>query len=349
MKKALIAMSGGVDSSACALIMKNAGYECIGATMRLVPEENEGACGAGKDADDAKMVADFLGMKHYTLDLRNEFMDKVIMNFITDYEKGKTPNPCVECNKYMKFGYLLDFAKEQGCDVLVTGHYARVEKSENRFLLKKAPDTAKDQSYFLYSLTQEQLSMVQFPLGEMSKEEVRSIAEKNGLICAKKKDSQDICFVPEGDYASVIKKHRNLNNPQGDFVDLDGNILGKHKGIINYTIGQRKGIGLALPRPMYVKEKDIKDNKIVLSTDEQLFDIELKAKDFNWISISEPEAPIRALVKVRYRHKEAPATIFVIESGNVKIVFDEPQRAIAPGQSVVLYDGDTVIGGGKII
>jgi len=343
-----------VDSSVSALLMKKEGYDCIGATMRLYTGENlsdgEKNCGSVKDAEDAKAVADRLGMPFFIYDFENEFEKNVIDRFVAAYEAGSTPNPCIDCNRYMKFDMLLDKAEELGCETIVTGHYARIEKDENsgRYLLKKAADTSKDQSYVLYSLTQEKLKRIKFPLGGFSKAEIRTIAEENGLLNAKKRDSQDICFVPDGDYGSFIEKHTGKTFPPGNFTDKDGNILGTHKGMIRYTIGQRKGLGLALPAPGYVCKKCMDTNCVIIGSNDDLFTKELTADDFNWIAYPAPAQPVRIKAKTRYRHTEQPATAAVLEDGRVRIVFDEPQRAITKGQAVVLYDGDTVIGGGTI-
>ena len=342
MKKAFIAMSGGVDSSVTALIMQKEGYECIGATMHLFDKEGS------TDIADARAVCDRLGMEHVVLNYSAEFEKEVISRFIESYERGDTPNPCLDCNKYLKFGLMLESAKEHGCDVIATGHYARIEEKDGKYLLKKAADPAKDQSYVLYSLTQNQLKSVRFPLGEMSKEEARALAEENGFANAKRADSQDICFVPEGDYASVIEKKTGKTYPEGDFIDLNGKVLGRHKGIIRYTIGQRKGLGLALPEPMYVGEKRVDTCQVVLCRNDELFKTELIAEDFNWISGETPTSPVKANAKVRYRHTEQPATITDLGEGKVKVVFDRPVRAITKGQAVVVYVGDVVLGGGII-
>lgn len=338
-KKALVAMSGGVDSSVCAYLAQKAGYECIGVTMKLCGEEND-----MQDAIDAAKVCKKLGMEHITLDLRDEFKRLVIENFVSEYERGVTPNPCVVCNRELKFGLLFDKAKELGCDVLVTGHYARTDE---RGYLLKAKDISKDQSYVLYPVAKQTLSRVYFPLGEITKEEARKIAADEGFVTAHKSDSQDICFVPDGDYARVIRDYTGKIYPEGDFADTDGKILGRHKGIISYTVGQRKGLGIAFGKPMYVKGKDVLKNRVILSENSELFERELTASDFNLLTDC-TEEQIRAKAKVRYNQTEQDATIFFEGEGKVRIVFDEPQRAIAPGQSVVVYDGDVVIGGGII-
>lgn len=356
MKKALIAMSGGVDSSVAAVLTEKKGYTCIGATMKLYDgngkQDSDGETrGEKKDAEDAKRIADSLGIDFYLLDFQEEFRKNVIERFITAYENGDTPNPCVDCNRFMKFGYLHEEAEKLGCDKVVTGHYARVEydKDRKRWLLRKAKNIRKDQSYVLYSLTQEQLSRSYFPLGEYeSKEEVRQIAAELGFINAEKKESQDICFVPDGDYGTFMEQYTGKSYEPGEFVDEEGNVLGTHKGIIRYTIGQRKGLGLSLKSPMYVCRKCMEDNQVVLTSEDKLFTTELKAKDFNWIMYDTPQEPVKVTAKPRYRAKEAEATAKVNEDGTVQIIFDEPQRAITKGQAVVLYDGEYVVGGGTI-
>lgn len=350
MPKALIAMSGGVDSSVAAHLIYNEGYECIGATMKLIDKHSEdSSCCTSDDIKDARLVAEKIGMPYEVFDFNDAFREKVIDKFIDCYEKGGTPNPCVYCNRYLKFEKLLDKAIELGCDYVATGHYAQIEFNGERYILKKAVDNAKDQSYFLYSLTQEQLKRTLLPLGGLTKEEARKIAEDNGFINSRKKDSQDICFVPDGDYVSVIKNITGKSYPNGNFVDKEGNVLGRHKGIINYTIGQRKGLGLALKQPMYVCDKCIQDNTVVLATSDELYKKSLQATDFNWILYKNPPQEFRAKARIRYRQEEQWATIRVIDNKNVSIEFDEPQRAIAKGQAVVLYSDSTVIGGGTII
>lgn len=336
-------MSGGVDSSVAAALIKDMGYDCIGGTMKLFSH----ACVTDDDVRDAQKIAEKLGFPHFTFNFSGDFEKCVINRFVEAYEKGATPNPCVDCNRYIKFASLLEKAKELGCDYIVTGHYARIEKCGDRFLLKKGLDESKDQSYVLYSLTQYELSHTLLPLGSLSKDEVRELAENHGFVNASKKDSQDICFVPDGDYASFIERFTGKNYPKGDFVDKKGNVLGTHRGIIRYTVGQRKGLGLALLAPMYVMEKDIENNKVILASNDELFKDELYACDFNWIA-ENPETEFIAYAKPRYRAKEAKARIIPLEHNRVHIIFDEPQRAITRGQAVVVYDGDTVIGGGTI-
>ena len=342
-KKALVAMSGGVDSSVCAYLALKNGYDCIGATMRLCEKD-----AFSTDAEDAAKICKKLGIEHYVFDMTKEFKEKVIDSFVTSYEKGSTPNPCIECNKNLKFGLLFDKAKELGCDTIITGHYAIVEETQLGYELKKAKDISKDQSYVLYVLPREMLPNVQFPLGKITKQEARTIALENGFVTAHKSDSQDICFVPDGDYASVISAYSGKTYPKGEFVDVGGNILGEHQGIIRYTVGQRKGLGIAFGKPMYVKEKDVSKNRVVLASNDELFSKELKAENFNLLIPFDGE-PIRAKAKIRYNQTEQDAVLYFEDEHNVRIVFDEPQRAIAKGQAVVVYDGDRVVGGGTIV
>lgn len=349
-------MSGGVDSSVAALLMKEAGYDCLGVTMKL-NENTVNACGektccTASDAEDARGVCVKLGIPYYVYNFAEDFRRCVIDNFVHSYEIGETPNPCIECNRCLKFGRLFHRAKELECDVIVTGHYARIEFDEKsgRYLLKKALNAAKDQSYVLYFMSQEQLAHTRFPLGGFAdKTEIRAIAEAHGLVNAKKAESQDICFVPDGDYAGFITEYSGKVYPEGEFTDREGNVLGRHKGIIHYTVGQRKGLGISFSEPLYVIGKDAGKNSVRLGTSEQLFSDRLTARDFNWISLAEPpEKPIRVTVRTRYHAKEAPASVCANPDGTVEIIFDEPQRAISPGQAAVLYDGDVVVGGGTI-
>jgi tRNA-specific 2-thiouridylase len=291
-------------------------------------------------------------MPYYVLNFKEDFAAQVIDRFVAAYEAGDTPNPCIDCNRYMKFDRLYQRARELDCACIATGHYARVawDDEKGRFLLKKSKNEAKDQSYVLAFLNQEQLAHTIFPLGEFSsKEEVRLLAEEYGFVNARKRDSQDICFVPEGDYGAFMEAYTGKTYPAGDFVTEDGQKLGEHRGIIRYTIGQRKGLGLALPAPMYVCRKDMEKNQVILSGEEALFTGTCLVADFNWISCEEPGEPIRVTAKTRYHAREAAATATVRPDGRVELAFDEPQRAITTGQAAVLYDGDVVVGGGTIV
>lgn len=352
--RAVIAMSGGVDSSVAALLTKQEGNETIGITLKLYSNEDIGVCREKTccslaDVEDARSVAYKLGMPYYVLNFSDSFEQEVIHRFIDEYEKGRTPNPCIDCNKHIKFEQLLQRAEEIGFDKIVTGHYVIVEQNENgRYILRKGKDLTKDQSYMLYSLNQEQLSKSYFPLGRMKKSEVRKIAEENGLINARKRDSQDICFVQDGDYAGFIERYAEKTFPEGNFVGINGEIYGKHKGIIHYTIGQRKGLGISFPQPMYVGGIDPVRNEVLLCKSDELFSTELTARNLNLITCDKIKQPIRVKAKVRYRHKEQWATATQTGDDEIKIVFDEGQRAITKGQAVVMYDGDVVVGGGVI-
>lgn len=341
--KALIAMSGGVDSSVSALLMMNSGFDCAGAMMRLSGDAS---------FDDARAVCEKLKMPFYAFDFSEEFTNKVIEPFVRSYEAGETPNPCIECNRFMKFGRLYEKAVEMGCDHIVTGHYARVEFDEKtgRYLLKKALNTAKDQSYVLYFLTQEQLAHIRLPLGEFAeKAEVRKIAEENGLLNAHKSESQDICFIPDGDYARFIREYTGKEYPRGSFM-LHDEPIGLHNGVISYTIGQRKGLGISYSEPLYVCKKSAADNTVTLGTAAELFSDELTLRNFNLISLPEPPAePLRVGVRTRYHSEEVPALAYFNENGTVTVRFDKPRRAIASGQAAVLYDGEIVVGGGTIV
>lgn len=351
-KKALIAMSGGVDSSVAAYLMKEAGYDCIGVTMKLYDNEDIGmeqekTCCSLSDIEDARSVAVKLGIPYYVFNFKADFKEKVIDNFIESYRCGMTPNPCIECNRHLKFAHLWQKARELQCDVVVTGHYARITEDGQGYHLLKGKDSAKDQSYVLYSLTQEQLAHTCFPLGGYTKEEIRRIAEEQGFFNAAKKDSQDICFIPDGDYRSFIEKTTGQSSQPGDFVDKDGNVLGTHKGYYCYTIGQRRGLGISAPQSLYVTEIRPEENKVVLGSNDDLFHSHLTADNFNWIEEVRPDEVIKA--RIRYHQVEKEATARVTQDGRVEVDFLEPQRAITKGQSVVLYRGDAVVGGGRII
>lgn len=355
MKKALIAMSGGVDSSVAACLMKEKGYTCIGVTMKLFQNEDIGlsrehTCCSLEDIDDAKSVANKLDMPYYVFNFSDRFQECVIDKFIHAYENGITPNPCIDCNRYLKFDKLFQRAKEIDFDYVVTGHYARIEydADSGRYLLKKALYTDKDQSYVLYSLTQEQLAHTLFPLGELTKPQVREIAEKHSFINAQKQDSQDICFVTNGKYTDFIEQYTGKHYPTGDFIDHEGKVLGKHKGIIHYTIGQRKGLNISAGVPVYVSAINPQNNTVVLGTESQLYTKTLIAKDINLISVPFLKEPKRLQVKVRYRHPAEWATVTQLDQDTLEVTFDEPQRAVTKGQAAVIYDGDIVVGGGTI-
>lgn len=353
--KALIAMSGGVDSSVAAYLMQKQGYDCIGATMKLYHNTDIGlsencACCSADDREDARAVAASMNIPHYVFNFSDLFREKVMDKFVHCYECGITPNPCIDCNRHLKFEFLHRRAAELGCDYVATGHYAQIIKDSetDRYLLMKSADIGKDQSYVLYTLTQEQLSRTCFPLGGMTKTEVRTLADAQGFINAKKHESQDICFVPDGNYTAFIENYTGKTYPAGDFIDTDGNVLGRHKGIIRYTIGQRRGLGLSLKEPMYVMSVNPADNTVTLGRDSALFSRKLIAHDVNLISVADITEPIRVKAKVRYRHTEQWATVTRTDTDSISVVFDEPQRAITRGQAVVLYDGDIVVGGGTI-
>ena len=354
-EKILIAMSGGVDSSVAAYLMQRQGCDCIGVTMRLFLNSDAGmekgrTCCSLDDVEDARSVACRLGIPYYVFNFTEDFRRCVIEHFADSYRRGVTPNPCIDCNRYLKFDRLLQRAETLGCDCLVTGHYARIEQdtASGRWLLKRAADRSKDQTYFLYMLTQDQLAHTLFPLGGLHKTEVRQIAEAHGLVNARKHDSQDICFVPDGKYADFIERTVGNPSPVGPFLDQEGRVLGQHKGLIRYTKGQHKGLGLSTEEPLYVLEKDAQTNTIRLGPDSALWTTELTAERVNLISVPELTAPMRVTAKTRYSQREAAATVEALPGGCIRVVFDEPQRAITPGQAVVLYDGECVVGGGTI-
>ena len=352
-KRALIAMSGGVDSSVAVHLMQQQGYECVGATMRLYEPQHceDGTCGSSSAVEDARKVAEHHGIAFHALDYRKDFEKEVLCRFVETYEAGGTPNPCVECNHYMKFGRLMQKMEEAGCECIVTGHYVRVEYEEKykQRVLKKGLDESKDQSYVLYNLTKEQLEHCEFPLGGYSKDKIRELAEELGLFNAGKKDSQDICFVPDGDYAGFIESYTGKTYEEGNFVTKDGEVLGRHKGMIRYTIGQRKGLGLSLKEPMYVCEKRMDTNEVVLCLNEELFGNYLEAEAVNWMVPVSVGERVSCKAKARYKQKEADAVVEIMDDNLAKVTFAEPQRGITKGQSVVFYDGDIVLGGGVIM
>mgnify|MGYP002146258834 CR=1 FL=1 len=349
-------MSGGVDSSVAALLTKESGDECIGDTMKLYNNEDIGVhrektCCSLDDVEDARSVAYQMDMPYYVFNFTADFHTEVMDRFVDAYENGCTPNPCIDCNRYLKFDKMFHRMQEIGYDYIVTGHYARVEYDEkrDRYLLKKAVDDTKDQSYVLYMLTQEQLAHVKLPLGGLRKDQVRVIAEKHGFINARKHDSQDICFVPDGDYATFIEENADTPIRQGNFVTPDGKILGKHKGIIHYTVGQRKGLGLALGYPAFVLEIRPETDEVVIGTYEESLTHTLRANELNFMSVEDLTEPMRVFAKIRYNHKGAWCTVEKTGEDEITCTFDEPIRAVTPGQAVVLYDGEYVLGGGTIL
>lgn len=342
-KKILVGMSGGVDSAVAAYLLQKEGYAVTGATLLLCSKEETA------EVADARRVAAAMGIPHETVDLSDTFHRQVIARFIQDYREGATPNPCIVCNRYIKFGEMLRYAETKNTEYVGTGHYARIEKDPcGRFLLKRATDASKDQSYVLYSLTQHQLAHTCFPLGGYRKSEIREIAEAEGFVNARKHDSQDICFVPDGDYASFIEHYTGESFAEGDFINKDGIVLGRHRGMIRYTVGQRKGLGIALGKPAFVCAKNAEANTVTLGENDDLFSKSLTAHDVNLIACDSIPSPIRVTAKIRYGQNETPATVEQIGEGRIRVDFDTPQRAIAKGQSVVLYDGETVVGGGII-
>ena len=356
-KRYLVAMSGGVDSSVAALIVKNSGGQPIGITMRLYDNDRAGMCDTKtccsmKDTDDARAVAAKLDFPYYVVNFMEGFKEKVIDKFVKTYIDGATPNPCIDCNRYMKFGALLERARQYECEKIVTGHYARVAYDEalGEWCLMKALDQSKDQTYVLYFLNQEQLSYLYLPLGEMTKAEARELAGSDGLINADKPDSQDICFVPDGDYARVIEEVLERSIGEGDFVNSAGEVLGKHKGYYHYTIGQRRGLGISAPEPLYVTDIIPASNTVVLGSNEDLFTREVEASEWSFINSADAaKDEMRVSAKIRYRAKETAGVLYRTGEDRVKMIFDEPVRAVTKGQSLVAYDGERVVGGGVII
>ena len=350
MKRGIIAMSGGVDSSVAALLMQQQGDTLQGVTL-LLQSRAADACGSGSDAADAAKVCEKLKMPHQTWDLRDEFRRQVQDRFCACYRSGGTPNPCIDCNRYLKFGAMLDRALEDGWDYIASGHYARVEWDAHRarWVLKKGLDAGKDQSYVLYALTQHQLAHLRLPLGGLRKEQVRAIAAEQGFASANRPDSQDICFVPDGDYTAFLQQHTGAALTPGNFVLAEtGQVLGAHRGMEAYTIGQRKGLGISWSEPLYVVDKRECDNAVLLGRNSDLFRTRLEAGDCNWIAMEALTEPMRVTARTRYHQTETPATISPLPDGGVEAVFDTPIRAITPGQAVVFYQDDLVVGGGTI-
>jgi tRNA-specific 2-thiouridylase len=350
MMKIVVAMSGGVDSSVAAALLREQGYEVIGITMQLQPSDRLDDCRGLDSVTHAKKVAQRLDVPHYVADFRDILARDVIADFCREYSLGRTPNPCIRCNRYIKFGALLKRAQELGADMVATGHYARIERDNDsgRYLLKKGTDRHKDQSYVLCMLTQEQLGHTLFPLGNMTKDEVRHTADKLGLPVINRADSQEICFIPDNNYPGFLKEYTGITPRPGQIINRRRKVIGEHQGIIYYTIGQRKGLGIASREPLYVTAIDPEENTITVGGKNEVYATRLVASDLNWISIERLDSPVNVKARIRYRHREAAATVTPAGTDEVMIEFKEPQMAITPGQAVVFYDDDIVVGGGLI-